>query len=178
MPSIISHPAVPLALTPLLPQELRSPGIIFCGVVCSVLPDLDVLGFRVGVPYGHLLGHRGLSHSIAFAVFLSASLTWLLPIAAQPSQAWRLQAFGFLCFSTLSHGILDALTNGGLGVAFFAPFENRRYLFPWRPIHVSPISMHAFLSATGVRVLRSEVQWVWLPAILVMGLLTWLRRAG
>jgi inner membrane protein len=178
MPSIVSHPAVPLALTPLLPPELRSPGMIFLGVVCSVLPDLDVLGFRVGVPYGHLLGHRGLSHSIAFAVSLSAALAWLLPIAAQPSPATRLMLFGFLCLSTLSHGMLDALTNGGLGVAFFAPFNNRRLFFPWRPIRVSPISVSAFLSATGIRVLRSEVQWVWLPAVLVAGLLTLLRRSG
>jgi inner membrane protein len=178
MPSIVSHPAVPLALTLLLPPELRSPGMIFLGVVCSVLPDLDVLGFRFGVPYGHVLGHRGLSHSIAFAVLLSASLAWLLPIAAQPSQTLRLMLFSFLCLSTLSHGMLDALTNGGLGVAFFAPFDNRRLFFPWRPIRVSPISVSAFLSATGVRVLRSEVQWVWLPAVLVAGLLTLLRRSA
>jgi inner membrane protein len=178
MPSMVSHPAVPLALAPLLPSELRSPGLIFLGVVCSVLPDLDVVGFRFGVPYGHLLGHRGLSHSIAFAVFLSASLAWLLPIEAQASQASRLIAFGFLFLSALSHGLLDALTNGGLGVAFFAPFDKSRYFFSWRPIRVSPISVGAFLSATGVRVLRSEVQWVWLPAVLVAGLLTLLRRSG
>jgi inner membrane protein len=149
--------------------------MIFLGVVCSVLPDLDVVGFRFGVPYGHLLGHRGLSHSIAFAVFLSACLAWLLPSEAQAS---RLMLFGFLFLSTLSHGLLDALTSGGLGVAFFAPFENSRYFFPWRPIRVSPISVSAFLSATGVRVLRSEVQWIWLPAIMVVVLLTWLRRSG
>ena len=176
MPSIVSHPAVPLALTPLLPPELRSPGMIFLGVACSVLPDLDVLGFRVGVPDGHLLGHGGLSHSIAFAVSLSASLAWLLPIAAQPSPAWRLQAFGFLCLSTLSHGMLDALTNGGLGVAFFAPFDHRRYFFPWRPIRVSPISVSAFFSATGRRVLQSEVQWVWLPAASLAAVTLLVRR--
>jgi inner membrane protein len=178
MPSMISHPAVPLALAPLLPIKLRSPGLIFLGVVCSVLPDRDVLGFRIGVPYGHVLGYRGLSHSIAFAIFLSASLAWLLPIEAQPSQALRLMMFGFLCLATLSHGMLDALTNGGLGVAFFAPFDNRRHFFPWRPIRVSPISGTAFLSARGVRVLRSELQWAWLPAVLVAGLLTLLRRSG
>jgi inner membrane protein len=149
--------------------------MIFLGIVCSVLPDLDVVGFRFGVPYGHLLGHRGLSHSIAFAVFLSACLAWLLPSEAQAS---RLMLFGFLFLSTLSHGLLDALTSGGLGVAFFAPFENSRYFFPWRPIRVSPISVSAFLSATGVRVLRSKVQWIWLPAIMVVVLLTWLRRSG
>jgi inner membrane protein len=175
MPSIVSHPAVPLALAPLLPQELHSPSMICLGVACSVLPDLDVVGFRFGVPYGHLLGHRGLSHSLAFAVCLSACLAWLLPIEVQAS---RMMLFGFFFLSTLSHGILDALTNGGLGVAFFAPFENSRYFLPWRPIRVSPISVSAFLSATGVRVLRSELQWIWLPAVSVAVLLTLLRRSG
>jgi inner membrane protein len=64
MPSMVSHPAVPLALASLLPGELRSPSLIFVGVVCAVLPDLDVVGFRFGVPYGYVLGHRGLSHSV------------------------------------------------------------------------------------------------------------------
>jgi hypothetical protein len=112
MPSMVSHPAVPLVLVPLLPQALRSPSIIFRGVVCSVLPDLDVVGFWFGVPYGHLVGHRGLSHSVAFAVFLSsACLVWLLPIEAEV-QASRIMLLGFLFLSTVSHGILDALTRG------------------------------------------------------------------
>jgi inner membrane protein len=178
MPSIISHPAVPLALAPLLPSELRSPSLVFLGVMCSVLPDLDVVGFRFGVPYGHVLGHRGLSHSMAFAVFLSACVAWLFPIEAQTAQAPRLMIFGFLFLSTLSHGILDALTSGGMGVAFFAPFDNRRFFFPWRPIRVSPISVSQFFSATGVQVLRSELQWVWLPAALVAVLVSFLRRLG
>jgi inner membrane protein len=178
MPSIISHPAAPLALAPLLPHELRSPSVIFLGVTCSVLPDLDVVSFRFGVPYGHLLGHRGLSHSVAFAVFLSACLAWLLPIEVQPTQASRLMVFGFLFLSTLSHGILDAMTSGGLGVAFFAPFDNTRYFFAWRPIRVSPISVSAFFSERGIQVLRSELQWVWLPAASVAVFLILLRRSG
>jgi inner membrane protein len=176
MPSMLSHPAVPLALAPLLPQELRSPSLVLLGIACSVLPDLDVVGFRFGVSYGHVLGHRGLSHSIAFAVVLSACLAWLFPLQAQPGHASRVMVFGFLFLSTLSHGVLDALTSGGLGVAFFAPFDERRYFFPWRPIRVSPISVSAFLSTRGIQVLQSELQWVWLPAALVTLLLTFLRR--
>ena len=38
-----------------------------------------------------------------------------------------------------SHGVLDALTDGGPGVAFLAPFDDTRYFFPWRPIRVSPL---------------------------------------
>jgi inner membrane protein len=83
-----------------------------------------------------------------------------------------------LCLATVSHGLLDALTRGGLGVAFFAPLEKSRYAFTGRPIRVSPISVSAFRSAAGVRLLRSEVPWIWLPAALVAGLLTVLRRSG
>jgi inner membrane protein len=61
-------------------------------------------------------------------------------------------------------------------VAFFAPFDNSRYFFPRRPIRVSPISVSGFFSARGLPVLRSELQWVWLPAAVVAILLTLLRR--
>jgi inner membrane protein len=59
-----------------------------------------------------------------------------------------------------SHGLLDAMTTGGLGVAFFAPFSAERYFFPWRPILVSPIGIERFLSPRGAAVLMSELQWV------------------
>jgi inner membrane protein len=68
----------------------------------------------------------------------------------------------------VSHGLLDAMTNGGLGVAFFAPFSNERYFLPWRPILVSPLSIHVFFgSRKGLRVMWSELGWIWLPAALV-----------
>jgi inner membrane protein len=69
----------------------------------------------------------------------------------------------FLC--TVSHGLLDALTNGGLGVAFFAPFYDTRYFFPWRPIAVSPIGT-GFFSERAWRVLSSELLWVVAPSLL------------
>jgi inner membrane protein len=57
----------------------------------------------------------------------------------------------------VSHALLDACTNGGLGVAFFSPFDKRRFFFPWRPIEVSPIGH------LDAGVLVSELRWVWLP---------------
>jgi hypothetical protein len=50
------------------------------------------------------------------------------------------------------------MTDGGLGVAFFAPFHNERYFFPWRPIAVSPIGM-GFFSERGLEVIISELHW-------------------
>lgn len=164
MPSVFSHPAVPLALASMLPRELVSAEVVVLGVACSVIPDLDVIGFRFDLPRGHVLGHRGLSHSIAFAALLSVCLAWILPFGAPLWQAPRVTVCLYLFLSTLSHGILDAMTNGGSGVAFFAPFANGRYFLPWRPILVSPINMSRFFSARGMQALRSELQWVWLPA--------------
>jgi inner membrane protein len=80
--------------------------------------------------------------------------------------------FLFLALCGLSHGLLDALTDGGLGVAFFSPFSNARYFFPWHPISVSPLSITRFLSGRAGPVLWSELLWVILPciAIFLLGL--------
>ena len=67
---------------------------------------------------------------------------------------------------TASHGVLDALTNGGPGVAFFAPFDDTRYFFPWRPIPVSPLVSH-FFSEWGWRVFSAELLLIWVPAAVV-----------
>jgi inner membrane protein len=49
-------------------------------------------------------------------------------------------------FSTISHGILDAITTGGRGVGFFIPFDNTRYFLPFKGIKVSPSSPGDILS--------------------------------
>jgi inner membrane protein len=67
---------------------------------------------------------------------------------------------------TASHGVLDALTSGGPGVAFFAPFDSTRYFFPWRPIPVSPLASR-FFSEWGWRVFSAELALIWLPAGIV-----------
>jgi inner membrane protein len=75
--------------------------------------------------------------------------------------------------------LLDAMTDGGLGVAFFSPFDNHRYFLPWTPIRVSPIGAARFWSARGLAVLRSEFFWIWLPAIgLAVAATAWRRRSA
>lgn len=77
MPTIIIHPAVALATMPVLTGIRRKPLVVLSGMLLSVLPDLDVLTFRLGIPYGRMLGHRGFSHSLACAC-LAATLFTLL----------------------------------------------------------------------------------------------------
>jgi len=148
------------------------------GAVCAALPDLDVIGFRLGIPYGAPLGHRGASHSLVFAAALAAVVAGLA-FARAPGGVSAARAWLFLFLATASHGVLDAMTNGGLGVAFFWPFDDTRHFFSFRPLEASPLSVRAFFSARGIEILRNEIVWVWAPAaLLAAGGVAWRRRAG
>jgi inner membrane protein len=125
-----------------------------------------VVGFAAGIAYGELLGHRGLTHSLLFAGVVGVAGA----LCAARLAASRGLAFLVLFLSTASHGVLDALTDGGLGVAFFSPVSNQRYFLPWSVIEVSPIGIRAFFSPWGAAVLASELRYVWAPLI-ALGLL-------
>lgn len=167
MCTVITHPAVPIALSVLVPQDTASSSLVIAAALCSVIPDLDVIGFEFGIKYEDMLGHRGLTHSIFFAAALAGLVTFTV---FGSSHGNELVIFLFLFLSTLSHPVLDALTNGGLGVGFFAPFSNQRYFFAYRPIEVSPIGIGGFFSRRGLKVILSELRWVWLPSGICFGI--------
>jgi len=163
MASLFTHALVGTALGQASKREWRGDWR-FWGLVlaCSLVPDIDSIGFHAGVPYGSPWGHRGISHSLLVAAGLAIALA--VAFRREFAPAWQL---GLLLFAVAaSHGVLDAMTNGGLGVAFFAPFDNTRYFFSWRPIQVSPIGISRFFSWRGVRILSNEALWIWCPALM------------
>jgi inner membrane protein len=167
MPTTLTHALSGAAIGGLLAPGPAPAGYYgFCAAL-ALLPDLDVVTFPLGIPYRSWCGHRGISHSLFLAMlaaFLAAPAG-----AALFGMPWLPLAGAF--FAVLaSHSLLDALTNGGCGVALLAPFDNRRWFFPWRPIQVSPIGLAVF-SRWGFRALCSEVVWVWFPlAAALLGL--------
>ena len=169
MASIFGHAAGVIAIGKGFSKELRSPKFWLLGILCSILPDADVIAFKFNIPYNSFWGHRGFSHSIVFALLLGIVLTVIFYRKHLFSKQGVLYATYFsLC--TISHGVLDGLTNGGLGVAFFAPFDNTRYFFPWRPIQVSPIGASKFFSEWGLKVIISELFWIGIPVLLILSL--------
>jgi len=158
----MSHALVALALGPAFRRADWPPRVWWVGALCAVLPDADVLGFFAGVPMRSMLGHRGLTHSFAFAVTVAGLLAWRLVPSGTRMRLWL-----YLFLATASHGVLDAMTNGGIGIAFLAPFHAGRYYLPWRPIAVSPLGVRPFFTALGVEVLASEARWIWGPSIVV-----------
>ena len=168
MPSSLTHIMVGLAMGQTAAVTKMPRRFWILSAVCAVLPDADVLGFRFGISYDHFFGHRGFSHSFVFALLVSLLVVSIFFSARKTfSKHWWALVFYFF-IATASNGILDALTDGGLGIAFLAPFDNARYFFPWHPIPVAPIGIGRFLSPWGMRVLRSEVLLIWLPALAVV----------
>ncbi|ALN93027.1 metal-dependent hydrolase [Lysobacter gummosus] len=171
MPTIMTHAVVPLALGWALGPRTIPSRLLVAGAIAAMLPDADVAAFKLGIAYADDFGHRGASHSFAFAailaVFGALASRWL---RAPPSRAalWL-----FVCAA--SHPLLDALTDGGLGVALYWPWSDARIFAPWRPIEVSPIGAR-FFSARGLQVLWSEARWIVLPALAVGALGASLRR--
>lgn len=176
MASVITHAFSSLILGKALLPPKRS--WYFWGGVAigSIIPDIDVLTFSWGYSYGHILGHRGFTHSLLFASLLAFIVLWVTgkEIPKYSKKWWQIFLLSWLIFST--HGLLDAMTNGGLGVAFFFPFDNTRYFLPWRPILVSPLGIDAFFSNWGTQVFLSEIIWVWIPSVFILVLMKSLRQ--
>ena len=143
-------------------------------ILCPVIPDGDAVSFAFRVERGSMWGHRGITHSILFAVILGTAAAVFGFGKEKPFRTSLLALYFSLI--TVSHPLLDMLTNGGSGVALLAPFSGERFFFPWRPIEVSPIGI-GFFSARGLDVLLSEIKWAWLPAVALLGASLLIRKA-
>ena len=178
LPTAITHVVVAAAAGKIYTNRKMPERFWMTAIFCSVVPDADVIGFSFGIRYGDFFGHRGFFHSIFFAFILSFVLTAIFFRDRKifSPQWWKYVLFFFAVGA--SHGILDAFTNGGLGIALLSPFDNSRYFFPWTPIQVSPIGLRMFLSRWGLEVIACEIKYIWLPLLLIYAGSLLLRKAA
>ena len=165
MPSAISHIIAGSSVGYALYPGEKGPRFWISLLLLSLIPDLDVLAFQLGIAYSDPLGHRGFFHSLSFALILGIAFALMLRRGhrAAPRNIGRL-ALAFSLVAAL-HPLLDAMTDGGLGIGLFIPFDNQRYFLPWTPIVVSPLGIAPFFSSWGIDVLKSELIWVIAPSI-------------
>jgi inner membrane protein len=175
MPSAISHIIAGSSLGYALNNRNRDMLFYCLAAIISILPDLDVLAFGFGIPYGDVFGHRGFFHSLVFAFLISIILAMILYRSRDFKTSGAFRMFPVLFIIAISHPILDAMTGGGLGIGLFIPFYNERIFFPWRPIAVSPIGVKEFFSQWGVRVIKSELHYVIIPSFMIIVLVFMIR---
>jgi len=171
MPTIFSHALLPLAAGAAAGRARIPFRLAVIGALLAILPDADVIGRSFGLTYADDWGHRGATHSFAFAALVVGVIALLWKPARNP---WVL---AFLFASTVSHTLFDMLTDGGQGVMLYWPFDSTRYFLPWQPIRVAPIGLR-FFTERGWETVWSELQSIWLPSILFVGLAIALRRRG
>ncbi len=156
-----THAFVGLALADLAAGRYADARLRVAGALCAALPDADTLLMRFGgVAYEDPWGHRGITHGLPFA-FALAVLVAVLFFRGRVLPLWRATLALFLAIA--SQGVLDAMTTGGLGVAFLAPFDPERFFAPWTPIPVAPLSVRAFFTEHGMRLFGWELLHLWLP---------------
>ncbi|MBW2250641.1 MAG: metal-dependent hydrolase [Deltaproteobacteria bacterium] len=169
MPTVITHSVVAVCAGSVFGSGKIPLKFWVLSIICSILPDADVIGYQFFyIPYDDFFGHRGFFHSPFFAAFVSILIVSLF-FRNEKSftiKWWKFVLYFFIL--TASHGLLDALTNGGRGIALLSPFSNNRYFFPWAPIEVSPLGIKAFISERGLIVLKSEIIWIWVPSIFIV----------
>ena len=174
MPTIFAHAAVGVVASRFLAAPGISPRrIVAWSAFCAILPDFDVLGIPGVDLWNNAFAHRGFTHSIAFALLTGAVAATLLTGGIHARRLW-FYLCAYFSLITVSHPLLDMLTNGGPGVQLFAPFSDARLFFPWRPIEVSPLGAR-FFSARAWPVIASELLWIGLPLAALLVLRRWRR---
>lgn len=176
MPTLMTHAFVGAAAAATVSNGVMPIRFWVLSILCSVLPDADVIGFALGIPYSHVIGHRGFFHSLSFALILGLLVVLgFFPDYKTLSRGWWLLLVYFFVV-TASHGLLDAATNGGPGIALLSPYDNTRYFLSVTPIQVAPLGIKAFLTQRGLNVLLSEFVWVWIPVLVLVFVARWMLR--
>lgn len=129
------------------PRETRPRlGPLLSFAALSALPDFDVFLVALGVPDAGAGGHRGASHSFFLAVIIG-----LLTASYARRFGWPVVRTAIAAtLAVASHGILDAIGEGGRGIPLFWPLSDARYLSPWRLLPDAPrglqmLSRHGLL---------------------------------
>jgi inner membrane protein len=69
--TLFSHAGFAAALGQAAPAAYRKDWRFwYTTALCCCLPDADVAGFRFGIKYEDMWGHRGMTHSLLFAAAL------------------------------------------------------------------------------------------------------------
>jgi inner membrane protein len=147
MPSAFSHAIAAYAAGKIYPRTKTSFKFFLTGMICAAFPDIDAVGFWMGIPYHSIWGHRGITHSFFFA-FVLAFVVMQLFYANEKilGRSYHLKWFYFF-IATASHPVLDAMTSGGLGVAFFAPLKIHATFFRFGPSLFLPSASPDFSAA-------------------------------
>jgi len=143
---------------------------MFFGALAGNLPDIDVLGILFLSDSNQLLFHRGITHSLFFAVLISVLFGWFSKRwFRNHSIEWIHRTWLFLA-AMLSHLLLDSFTCYGMGL--FEPFSHYRLsfntIFVADPLYTLPFLLCMLLAYSAKNGSRQRKRWtitgVWISS--------------
>ena len=164
MPSLPGHAVAGLAITHTFRRAQLPRRTWVLAPLLAVAPDLDWFVGFLDFHKNHILNHRGVAHSLFGALLLAAAA---LLVAYRRNQRGG-QLWLCLTLAALSHGLMDACTAGGVGVALFMPFSDSRWACVWQPIQVAPLPVGREDGYRFLASLWTEAFWIGLPALVLM----------
>jgi len=114
---------------------------ILWGAIAGTLPDLDVFFRFLYHPIDASLIHRGISHSLLFAIFVSPILAHFIPKLYRNENEYKTWLYLFFG-AIVTHPILDMFTN--YGTQFLWPFNYRisfNTIFVMDPLYTVPFML-------------------------------------
>jgi inner membrane protein len=144
---IITHFALGICTAETIRKREEGKAILFLGGLVQCFPDIDTIA-GVFLPADHsLLIHRGLTHSLFFAIFGGFILSLVVyPIFKRKGRLF-LQIFLFVLFELTLHDILDLCNTYGTGL--LEPFSHHRFslnlLFVADPVFSAGVVIAAFV---------------------------------
>jgi len=120
------------------PGSSRARAVDVAFSALSLAPDLDVIAFRLGIPYSAPFGHRG-QRTPSPPPCSPASQRSRCEIGRPGQLRPDQEATPVLCaVVAISHGLLDTLTDGVSASRSLWPFSNERFFRAVTPIPVAP----------------------------------------
>ena len=159
MASLFTHALVGTALGQAGISDWRKDWRFWCLViVCSILPDIDSIGFLMGVPYGNLWGHRGMTHSLVFSRSPCALPLGMLQQSVSPaSGSSRVLLFRGDGFARRS-GCHDQRR---IGCRLLLSLQSATLLLFVAADSCLSHRLTRFFTNRGLRIYASEILWVW-----------------
>jgi len=116
-------------------------GLMMASLVGSVLPDLDIV-FQLRGDFAYLQQHRGISHSLPGAVFLSG--LGAITLSCFYSGYSLMTLFSWVLLGVVSHLFMDVLNSYGAKV--FWPLSSRKHMLNLLPLIDPVLILLCFLS--------------------------------
>src|SRR3979409_1860210 len=102
MPSVFSHAVASIGISACFYRPGVPNRVWLAGALCSMIPDLDVVGFCLGIHYGGLWGPRGFTPPLLLAA-LPAGVALIRGFPDGVPNFGRLSLGAYLFRATASH---------------------------------------------------------------------------